>query len=161
MKLNRKALIALAVGWFVLVDILLRTTEGSVSALNSIALSFRGIIRGLGGSSYSSYYYLLVNLGIIGLVLLVALTFLILIFLSRAWRYVIRLSRYLVNYLFFTNSEGEQKDAKEMVYALFGENAMSAKDSLFWLTLRSLLTIWSIIILVTIIAGLINALSTY
>ena len=148
MKIDRKALFALAVGWFVLLDILLRTTDGMIGYVNNVSSNVRGLIYSLRFPDIFFY------LSVIGLVSLVLLSLLGLAYIWRAWTSVISLTRVLVSFFFFnkkSNSEDEAMFDPEMLEALFKGN-----NALLWRALSSLLAIWIILILISIIFGLIN-----
>ncbi len=156
MKLNKNAQVAIAVGWFALIDILLSTTGGAVGAVSGTSSTFRGIIRGFGLN------YFILGLGIVALVSIGLLALLIIAYVVRAWTSVIKLTRVLVKYFFFTSdSVDSNEEEKKMLQSLFGGDTLVSKDALFWLSLRSLLAIWIVIIIINIIASIINVLSAY
>src|SRR5438876_1630803 len=141
MKIDRKALVAIAVGWFVLVDILLRTTEGLVGFIVSMGSNVRGLAYAFfnirGGDFFTS---LIIGLIIIAISVIIILSLLLLVYLRRAWTSVINLTRFLVNFFFFnsdTETEGTITMEKNLLRTLFGENVLDLKsrDGLLWRTL--------------------------
>lgn len=165
MKVDKKALVAMAIGWYILFTVLLATTENSVSSLVSIASVFRVIFHGLQINSIA------LSLGFAGSTILLGLLILLLIYLLRVWQSVIRLTRILVRFVFFdegtsTNDDFSNKQTatevqvapeKEMLFSLFGKNVMKSNNGLFWLSLRSFMIIWAIIILVALVSGFVSA----
>ena len=109
-KSNRKMLLALGLGWFVLLNILLGTTESVTGLEFSSFAGLRCIIRGLG------YNEFLIGVGIAGIISLALLTFLSLVYLVRAWNSVINVTRILIQFIFIddksesiNNVEAERK----------------------------------------------------
>ena len=165
MKLDKKALIAIAIGWYVLFTVLLATTQNSVSSLNSIISIFRVVFHGLQINSIT------LSFGFAGSAILLALLILLLIYLLRVWQSVIRLTRVLVRFVFFdegtstnddfsdkkTATEAQVAPEKEMLFSLFGKNVMKSNNGLFWLSLRSFMIIWAIIIVIALVSGFVSA----
>ena len=86
-----------------------------------------------------------------------------LIYLLRAWSSVINLTKTLVRYFFLEDKSTPENSAeaeKSMVQALFGDATVSDKP-FFWLALRSLLTLWILIVLFALATGIVNLLSSY
>lgn len=157
MKFSRNAQIALAVGWFVLLFILLGTSESAVSNVAAIGINLRSIIY---GSRPSDVFFFLGTLGAVALLLLALLA---LVYLWRAWTYVINLTRLLVSFFFFQKSTSESDLSVEpnMLQTLFGKDPLTSKDSLLWRLLQSLLSFWVILFLIILIGSIISALSRY
>lgn len=159
MKNSTTKSVALVVMWFFLVNILLSTSSSATGSIFSIALSFRGLVRG-----YIFYSEpLLMGIYLTGLALLIWLILFILMYLLRAWSSIIEISKHLLKYFVF-DDQSEQKDfvaESNMLERIFGEDILTSKDSLFWKATRSIVLIWAITIIISIISGILFATSSY
>lgn len=156
MDKNTKIQISLAIGWFVLLDVLLRTSSASLNALSVTTGSLRGV---LGSLLYGSQWSVTVSAPILALVGWLAL--LLIVSVLRVWAKVIEVTRNIVQWLLLDGEENSLEKRSELLTALFGKDALESRTSLIWRLFRDLMIIWFLLLLFQLVTSVISGMYSF
>jgi hypothetical protein len=156
MNTNKKLLIALGLGWFVLFDILLSTSNASLNAFSIITGTFRGLLQSILFARIFVPQFSYILLALIGW-----LALLLIILILRIWSGAITITRNLVVFLLRNGGETNSSEENDLLLALFGKDPLLSKNTLVWKLLRDFILTWILLLVFQLFASIISAMYSF